>query len=42
VQKEHGSHRAQGTVGSGAGRYKASSGSGELRVELGNALPVAR
>ncbi len=38
VQKAGGRLTARGSVGSG-GSYKLRSGSGELRVELGNALP---
>jgi len=35
-----GGFKARGTLGSGGGKYELSSGSGELRVELGNALPA--
>jgi len=40
AQKDSGGrNRAQGTVGSGGGSYALNSGSGDLAVELGNALP---
>jgi hypothetical protein len=30
---------ARGTVGSGGGKYRLNSGSGELKVEFGSGLP---
>ncbi len=43
VQKDvSGRQRVEGVVGSGGGSYGLNSGSGGLRVELGNALPVER
>jgi len=41
VKKElGGTTKARGSIGSGGGSYKLRSGSGELKVELGTALPV--
>jgi RNA polymerase sigma-70 factor (ECF subfamily) len=34
-----GQHVARGTVGSGGGKYRLNSGSGELKVEFGRGLP---
>jgi len=40
VKKEAGGYKARGVLGSGGGSYKLSSGSGQLTLALGNALPA--
>jgi RNA polymerase sigma factor (sigma-70 family) len=40
VEVDDGHYKARGSVGNGGGKYVLRSGSGELAVELGNALPA--
>jgi len=40
VVQSHGESVARGVVGNGGGSYKLRSGSGDLKIELGNALPL--